>query len=97
MSFLVGWAGDPARKRLIENGARAQIHLNRLPMLNAQCSMPNAQCPMPNAQIKYPLDSAQSLPKLCKCRSDSKVYKAAITDWLVQILARRLKPTLRLK
>ncbi len=25
ISFLVGWAGEPARRRLIENGARSQL------------------------------------------------------------------------
>jgi len=25
VNFLVGWAGDPAHKRIIENGARCKI------------------------------------------------------------------------
>ena len=26
--FLVGWAGEPVHKRLIENGARSQLYPN---------------------------------------------------------------------
>ena len=47
--------------------------------------------------IKHPPDLGASLPKSCKCRSDSRVYKAAITGWPTPKLARHLKLGTRLK
>jgi hypothetical protein len=37
VSFLLGWAGDPARKKPIENGAISPLN----PLNPVHCSLPN--------------------------------------------------------